>query len=233
MRHVFLIFIVLILNSFSVKSQFIEKPKNADGSIYGSSIYVSPQAQKKEKRPIQFSGVVVTADSLKPIPFTNIAVRSKLRGTISDFYGFFSFVALEGDTIDFSSLGYKPASFVIPDTLTTSKYSLIQVMKSDTIYLSETVIYPWPTPEQFKHAFVKMVIPEDDYDRALKNLSYLKMRELLANMPMDGSMNYNNFIQKQTSRLYYAGQLPPNNLLNPFAWAQFIKAWKEGKFKQK
>jgi hypothetical protein len=50
---------------------------------------------------------------------------------------------------------------------------------------------------------------------------------------MDGPMNYRNFIEKTTSKYYYAGQLPPNNLLNPFAWARFIKAWKDGKFKSK
>ncbi len=189
-------------------------------------------SQEKEKRLIQFSGIVVTGDSLRPVPFTNIAVRHKYRGSTADYYGFFSFVAKEGDTLDFSSMGFKPVTFIIPDTLTTNRYSLIQMMSSDTVYLTETVIYPWPTPAQFKHAFINMVVPEDDYDRAMKNLTYIEMRERLENMPMDGSMNYKNFIQKQTSKLYYAGQLPPNNLLNPFAWAQFIKAWKEGKFKK-
>jgi hypothetical protein len=35
------------------------------------------------------------------------------------------------------------------------------------------------------------------------------------------------------TRLYHAGQLPPNNLLNPLAWASFIKAWKDGEFRKK
>lgn len=197
------------------------------------SLNLVSQAQVLNKRLVQFSGVVVTGDSLKPVPFTSISVRHKYRGTTADYYGFFSFVALLGDTLDFSSMGFKPAVFIIPDTLTTNRYSLIQLLNHDTVYLSETVIYPWPTPAQFKHAFLNMIIPDDDYERAMKNLSYLEMRERFENMPMDGSMNYRNFIQKQTARLYYAGgQLPPNNLLNPFAWAQFIKAWKEGKFKR-
>jgi len=197
------------------------------------SLNLVTQAQVFNKKLVQFSGVVVTGDSLKPVPFTNISVRHKYRGTTADYYGFFSFVALLGDTLDFSSMGFKPAVFIIPDTLSTNRYSLIQILNHDTVYLSETVIYPWPTPAQFKHAFINMVIPDDDYERAMKNLSYMEMRERFENMPMDGSMNYRNFIQKQTARLYYAGgQLPPNNLLNPFAWAQFIKAWKEGKFKR-
>jgi len=209
MRLYFSILAIITINCFTVKSQL------------------------KERSLVQFSGVVVTGDSLKPVPFTNIAVRNKYKGATADFYGFFSFVAREGDTLDFSSMGYKRVTFIIPDTLKTSRYSLIQVMSSDTVYLSETLIYPWPTREQFKQAFINTIIPDDDYERAMKNLAYIEMHQLLLNMPMDASMNYNNFVQKQTSRLYYAGQMPPNNLLNPFAWAQFIKAWKEGKFKQK
>ena len=39
---------------------------------------------------IQFSGVIVTRDSLKPVPFTNIFIKNSHRGTMTDFYGFFS-----------------------------------------------------------------------------------------------------------------------------------------------
>jgi hypothetical protein len=50
---------------------------------------------------------------------------------------------------------------------------------------------------------------------------------------MDASLNYKMVAANQQSKLYYAGQVPRNNLLNPIAWAQFIQAWKEGKFKSK
>ena len=49
--------------------------------------------------------------------------------------------------------------------------------------------------------------------------------------PNDAAMNYRSYIDNQASRLYYLGQQQPFNIFNPFAWAQFIKAWKEGKFK--
>ena len=45
-------------------------------------------------------------------------------------------------------------------------------------------------------------------------------------------MNYRNYIQNNTSKLYYAGQTTPISIFNPFAWAEFVKAWKEGKFKK-
>ena len=191
-------------------------------------------AQDKSSSPlVQFSGVVVTADSLQPIPFVNIMVRDSWRGAITDLYGFFSFVAQKGDVVFFSAMGYKTASFVIPDTLSKDRYSLIQVMRTDTLMLNETMIYPWPTYEQFKVAFVTANIPDDDLERARKNIEKIEKEIATGTWAMDGSMNYRNYIEKQTGKLYYAGQLPPNNLLNPFAWAQFIKAWREGKFKTK
>ena len=111
---------------------------------------------------IQFSGVVVSQDSLKPIPYCSIIDKKTKRGTTSDYFGYFSFVATKGDSILFSSIGYKKAEFTIPDTLTTDKYSLIQIMYEDTILLKTAVIYPWPSKEQFAKAFVETKIPNDD-----------------------------------------------------------------------
>jgi hypothetical protein len=189
-------------------------------------------AQGTEKKLVQFSGIVVTADSLRPVPYTSIMIKDARRGTISDYYGFFSFVAQEKDIIEFTAMGFKKTTFRIPDSLANSRYSLIQVMTSDTVTLPTAVIYPWPTGEQFKQAFLKLNVPEDDIDRAKKNMALAEAKDKIQGLEMDAGMNYNNYIQQQTSKLYYAGQLPPNNLLNPIAWAQFIKAWREGKFKQ-
>jgi hypothetical protein len=196
------------------------------------SVSLDSYSQYQERDLIQFSGVIVSQDSLKPIPFSNISIKNTKRGTMTDFYGFFSFVAKKNDTIEMSSVGYKRAVFIIPDTLTVNRYSLIQALGSDTVMLTETVIYPWPTTEQFKQAFLKTQIPEDDYERAKKNLALAEMKERYKAMGMDAGMNYKNYIDNRTSKLYYAGQYPANNLLNPFAWAKFIKAWREGKFKR-
>lgn len=187
----------------------------------------------QDKDLIQFSGVVVEADSLKPVPFTKILIKNSNRGTLADFYGYFSFVAQKKDTLVFSATGYRKSHYVIPDTLKGNKYSLIQLMKYDTIYLKETIIYPWPTKEQFKEVFLNMNVPDDDLARAKKNLDREQMKEQYETMGMDGSMNYKAAMSNYQSRLYWAGQYPPNNLLNPFAWAQFIKMWREGKLKMK
>jgi hypothetical protein len=190
-------------------------------------------SQLSDSTLVQFSGVVVTADSLKPVPFVNIFIKDSWRGTITDLYGFFSFVAHKNDEIYFNALGYKTAHYVIPDTIHTNRYSMIEVLRPDTLLMNETLIYPWPTYEQFKEAFVNTNIPDDALERAKKNIAELERRVMFDDVPMGPSMNYRNQIDKRVSQLYYAGQMQPISLLNPFAWAQFIKAWKEGKFKAK
>ena len=197
-------------------------------SLHG---YVFPQNNGSDV--IQFSGVVVSRDSLKPITFASILVMNSFRGTVSDYYGFFSLVAKKRDTIEFASIGYKKSWYIIPDTLTINRYSLIQMLSNDTLLLRESVIYPWPTQEQFHEAFLKLNIPDDDLERAKKNLAREAAKEKMDRTAMDGSGNYKYSQQQRQSQLYYVGQYQPNNLLNPIAWAKFIQAWQNGDFKKK
>ena len=188
-------------------------------------------AQPGDKDLIQFSGVVITGDSLNPVPFTNVLIEQTGRGTMTDYYGYFSFVAQKGDSILFSAVGFKRNRFVIPDSLTKNKYSLIQIMNSDTVELQETIVYPWPTREQFKEAFLAMEIPETDYDRAQKNLYQADMiARMDAAMPSGGE-TFKYSMQEYQQQIYYAGQAPPMNIFNPVAWGEFIQAWKRGDFK--
>jgi hypothetical protein len=205
-------------------------------SLFFSKIGFS---QRNSEELVQFSGVVVTADSLRPVPFTSILVEKAGKGTTTDYWGFFSIVVHKRDVVTFSALGFKKVYFRIPDTLSENRYSLIQVMSSDTIMLSETVIYPWPTKEQFRQAFIKFDIPDDDMEIARKNLEIMDMRDRdpknydPERFGMNGAQNYRYYVDRQVDKMYYAGQTMPNNLLNPIAWAKFIKAWKRGDFKKK
>jgi len=197
--------------------------------LSGSKLF----AQTPDEDLVQFSGMIVASDSLEAVPYVNIRIKGLNRGTTSDFYGFFSLVARKGDVIQFSAVGFKKGEYLIPDTLRSNRYSLVHIMTNDTILLKETVIYPWPTKEQFRHAFVWNKIPDDDLTIAQRNLDKMEMRERARAMPMDGSMNYRNYMDNQVSKLYYRGQAQPITVFNPFAWAEFIKAWKRGDFKRK
>ncbi len=190
-------------------------------------------AQVKNTELVQFSGLILTGDSLKPIPFTHIIVANRNKATSSDYNGFFSFVARKGDSVVFSAMGYKKGYFVIPDTVSTKRYSMVQLMSADTILLKETVIYPWPSKEHFREAFIRHRVPDDEMTVAMRNLERMEMRDRARKIPMDGGQNFRQYMQQQTDKLYYYGQTPPISIFNPFAWAQFIKAWKNGEFSKK
>ncbi len=182
---------------------------------------------------IQFSGVIITSDSLTAIPLAHIIVINSMRGTVSDFNGYFSFVAKKLDTVEFSAVGYKADWFIVPDSITNNRYSIIQLMSTDTIWLSETVIYPWPTKAEFKEAFLTLEIPDDDLEIARKNLNPRQLLVKAEHLPAEGSVNFKYLVDQQVEKLYYNGQTQPITVLNPFAWAKFVKAWKDGKFKRK
>ncbi len=182
---------------------------------------------------VQFSGLVMTSDSLMGIPYMNIIIKNTHKGTMSNYEGFFSFVAQAGDTVLFSAVGYKRKEFIIPDTLKNDKYSIIQLMITDTIHLPVTIIYPWPTRDQFKEAFLNADVPDDDLERARKNLDREKLKELGEAMDMDADENLDYVMRQHARKFYSYGQYPTYNIFNPLAWAEFIKAWQRGDFKKK
>lgn len=199
--------------------------------LLGSSVLAQPTTTKMHDL-VQFSGVVVT-DSLAPVPFTHILVKNTYRGTMSDVYGYFSFVAQEGDTVLFSAVGFERDQYVIPTDLPDNKYSMIHVMSRDTVQLREIAVYPWPSKEQFRDAFLNLRLPDDDYQLALKNLSPAEMVQRMENLPPDAYQSFRYQMQLDQTRLYYAGGTPNINLFNPIAWAQFLQAWQNGDFKRK
>lgn len=195
--------------------------------------FVSNIFAQKKRQVVQFSGVVLTSDSLLGIPYASILIKGTGNGTIANHQGFFSLVANAGDSIRFSAIGFVPNIFVIPDTLRDTKYSVIGLLSQDTVFLPETVINPWPTPEQFRQAFLALTIGEDDWARARKNLDQKRMQELGDIMVYDANENQDYYLRQEAYKYSYAGQVPPMNIFNPLAWSQFIDAWRSGAFKRK
>ncbi len=182
---------------------------------------------------LQLSGVVVSGDSLTPVPFTSVMIKGSNRGTMCDYFGFFSLVVRKSDTIIFKSIGYDEADVIIKDTLSDARYSMIQMLQRDTLLLPATEVYPWPSKEQFRQSFLSLNTTQDDYDRAFANLTNEKVRMAVQGVPISAQSNSALAIQREYTRLYQQGQMPSGSLLNPIAWAQFVNAWKKGKFKEK
>ena len=152
-------------------------------------------------------------------------------GTYSSLEGYFSFVARKGDTIAFSHVEFKTSYFKIPDTLKGYKYSIVKLMNQDTFHVPGVVVMPMPNRSTFDYAFVTKDIPDDDLERAKNNLELEAMKERAYKMDNDASEAYRAVLRNQIQRSYYAGgQIPPMNILNPFAWAQFFEGLEKGRF---
>lgn len=182
---------------------------------------------------VQLYGVVMTADSLKGVPAASIVVKGQNRGTISNNDGVFSIVVLKGDNIEFSSIGYKPVTVNISKDLKETQHSLIQLMVTDTIYLPATIIRPRLTRQQFERDFVNNPVPDDEIATAQRNTNAATRRFLAATLTTDGREASNQYLRQYSNKLSYAGQIAPQNIFNPFAWNEFIKAWKRGDYKRK
>lgn len=185
-----------------------------------------------DRKLVQFSGVVVTGDSLEPVPFTSILTKGSYRGTISDVYGYFSFVAQAGDTIEFGAVGFKRGNYIIPDSLHDNKYSMIHVLIPDTVLLKPLEVYPWPSKEQFREAFMALNLSDNEYERALKHLNSAEVIQRMENLPPDPGLAAHYQAALDNTRIYNQGMAPSVNLFNPIAWAQFVQAWKSGQLKR-
>lgn len=182
---------------------------------------------------VQLFGVVMTADSLKGIPAVSIVVKGQNRGTITNDVGVFSIVVLKGDEVEFSSIGYKSQLVGIPKDLQGNQHSIIQLMVNDTVFLPATIIKPRISKEQFDRDFVNTKIPDDDITIARNNNDQATRRVLMSSLPTDGREASSQYLRQSANKLYYSGQVAPQNIFNPFAWNEFIKAWKRGDYKKK
>jgi hypothetical protein len=205
----FLLYILLLSAPFAVHAQF----------------------DKLKDSVVQFYGLVMTADSLRGIPAVSITVKGQNRGTISNEQGVFSIVVMKGDKIEFSSIGYKPKLVQIPKDLEGNQQSIIQLMVTDTFYLPATIIKPRPTREQFDRDFVNTRVPDDDIEIARQNTDETKRKLLARGLPADAKEAASFYLKQSAAKYYSQGQLPPQNIFNPLAWASFIQAWKRGDFK--
>lgn len=182
---------------------------------------------------VQLYGIVMTSDSLVGIPAVSVTIKGQTRGTITNAQGVFSIVVLKGDIVEFTHVSYKPKTVEIPKNLEGNQHSIVQLMIQDTVYLPATIIKPRPTPQQFARDFVNTKVPDDDIEIARQNNSAAKRRVLISVIPGDAGEATNVQFRNIANKASYAGQAPPQNLFNPAAWNEFIKAWKRGDYKRK
>ena len=191
------------------------------------------QTQPDTPQVVQVSGLVVTGDSLSPLPYCTVFRSRDRRGTTTDMRGFFSLPTLAGDTVEFSSLGYISQQVVIPDGGELGRVNLVQPLGRDTVSMADAFVYPWPTRERFKQEFLALGLPNQGLDPAWDSpIDPIDIYDRLTEVGRDGQSTSTSVLAAQAQQAGYAGQAPPVNLLNPVAWAQFIQALKSGDLKR-
>ncbi len=177
---------------------------------------------------VTLTGVVVDADTVLTVPYASIALKNTFTGTISDNSGYFSIQVHTGDTLEFSVVGYKTASFVVPQNLKDKEYSLLQLLKKKVVLLKEVEVRAWPKAEDFVNAFHELKLEKNEMDKiieAKKALATVLKKQNDKDKFYDDQIRY--------SKLYSTtGIVPPNNFLNPIKWRNFITDWRDGKFKK-
>ena len=190
-------------------------------------------AQKKDDPYILFTGLVLTSDSLKPIPYVSITSNRKGLLGYTDLLGHFDIVVRKGDTLWFAQAEKVGSWHIIPDTLTANRYNVVKTMVQDTIDIPVIFIRALPNKVFFDNEFVNSTPPDDAYERARKNLELESAKEEKKLRPEDAKASQQMLASSRAQQLYYYKQAPPQNYLSPLAWAQFLNAWKRGDFKKK
>lgn len=189
-------------------------------------------AQGKQ-RVLQFSGIVVGGEDSEPVAGAHMYIPRAGRGTSTNPYGFFSMPVMSGDSIIISSVGYKKQFYIIPQK-SEKGYSVVIELLTDTTMLPVVEVYPYPTEELFKEAFLALQLPdEQDQEAMRKNLNQRLLAQMALEAGMSPNANFRNFQQQQINYTANRNFVPTLQLLNPFAWSQFIKSIKRGDLKKK
>lgn len=179
-----------------------------------------------QRKVIQFSGLVVTGDSSYGVPGVHIYVPTAGRGTTTNEIGFFSMPTLVGDTIVISAVSFKKKVYVVPETETDHITAYIYLVQ-DTLRLPELQVYPWPTEELFKEAFLAMNSTTGQQMLMRGQLNDNLLLKMRNTVPMDYRMNYYDYMDAYNYNLnnQYMGQTL--RLTDPFAWSRFLKSLKK------
>ncbi len=197
------------------------------------NILLAYSGDKTEKKAIQFSGIVKNEQG-KKLPYVHIVDINTANGTISDMNGIFSLVVHPGDTIWFSSVGFKRKKISIPDTINDAFYSTDIKLVKDTVKIEEITVYPWGTYTEFKEAFLQLDVSNKAKENARENIKKIKEQIAQNNYPVksDPELNYDYMMRDQHERNFIKGQYPSVSIFNPVAWSQFFEAIKNGEFSE-
>ncbi|MFD2144237.1 hypothetical protein [Mucilaginibacter antarcticus] len=178
--------------------------------------------QISDKTLVQVSGVTYNSDSVRQVvPYVNITnLRTGRQVYISNYLGYFSFTAHEQDSLRFTSVGYNPATLVVPSGVNNQSMVISVKLQAQIINLPMVRIFPWATVDEFRKSFLALKIPDDDLETAKKNLSMESIQAMRASMPRTGREGFS--IQDFHNSIVNSHSIT-NPLLNPFAWGSLVR----------
>jgi hypothetical protein len=185
----------------------------------------------EREKVIQVTGIISDYER-HPVQGASVISQKLGRGSISEESGIYNVIALPGDTIWLSALGYRSTQVYVPYILDTKQITKDILLLNDTINIKDVIILPWKTYAQFKRDFLTERKPIPEIVNMYQNLATIEQTLAIThNYSVTPEAGFRMAMQQNANALYYRGQSPVNNLLNPFAWAKFVNGLKSGLMK--
>src|SRR5690606_34579010 len=186
----------------------------------------------QSKKILQFSGLITSMGSDLPVGFVTIKNTSFNNQTyMSNNEGYFSFVAHVGDIIEFSSVGFDPITYTIPE-VEGDKYTASVKMRALVIELPAVTPFPWASYEDYLADFMALKPGDDAVSTARRNISPEAMAALARIVPRSAEeiQSYNSKQRHTIMSNKHINQRMANPLLNPFAWGELINQIRRGDY---
>lgn len=137
-----------------------------------------------QNRYFPLNGMVVSADSLSPIPNAHILSELSYYGTTSNSDGRFSMLIRNNDTLRISNVGFVTQLLPINyDSINSNNYLIM--MEKDTIMLQEVDVFPYLDNHKVEEIIgripieiPKLVLYEDDININVQNYYYNKTKDI-------------------------------------------------------
>jgi len=182
---------------------------------------------------VQLSGII-TDVLYRPVPGAAVISKKLHRGAISEWTGIYSITTTPGDTIFFRALGYKRYHTIIPENYEERHCMVDIVLEADTIQIEEVKILPWKNYTEFIRDITKEIPVDPKIANMNENIASIYValnNQTSVSINPEAGYRYamrQNYVAMTSKNMY-----PVNNLLNPFAWASFIKEVKNGLLRNK
>lgn len=197
------------------------------------SLFSSKGQLNGQEKFVQLSGII-TDNLYRPVPGAAVISKKLHRGAISERTGIYSITSLPGDTIFFRALGYKRYHTIIPEDYEERHCLVDIVLEPDTIQIDEVKILPWKNYAEFIRDITKEIPVDPKIENMNENLASIYVAvSNQTNVSITPEAGYRYAMRQNYVAMTSRNMYPVNNLLNPMAWASFVREVKKGLLKNK